>query len=152
MIDLVIRIELTPTILLTTVFGIFFIIGNIFPESHGFVAVPVTRSNNFVSLHYIDRDKLDNVSLIHLVTGIATKPWLSGNMFPNTKSMRKLMIEFLRKFENRGIKIVQVYEILITKSINFQLYTLIFYGVGVCCDRRRFFVLSPWNREVCVTI
>ena len=27
-----------------------FIFGNMFPESHGFVAVPVTRSNNFVSL------------------------------------------------------------------------------------------------------
>ena len=24
---------------------------NKFPESHGFVAVPVTRSNNFVSIH-----------------------------------------------------------------------------------------------------
>ena len=28
-----------------------FIFGNMFPESHGFDAVPVTRSNNFVSLH-----------------------------------------------------------------------------------------------------
>ena len=25
--------------------------GNMFPESHGFVALPVARSNNFVSLH-----------------------------------------------------------------------------------------------------
>ena len=28
-----------------------FIFGNMFPASHGFVAVPLTRSNNFVSLH-----------------------------------------------------------------------------------------------------
>ena len=28
-----------------------FIFGNMFPESHGFVAVPVTRSKSFVSLH-----------------------------------------------------------------------------------------------------
>ena len=34
------------------------------------------------------------------------------------------MVEFLRKFENRGIKIAQVNSILITKSINLQLFTL----------------------------
>ena len=28
-----------------------FIFGNMFPESHGFVAVPVTSSRNFVSFH-----------------------------------------------------------------------------------------------------
>ena len=28
-----------------------FIFGNMFPESRGFVAVPGTRSNNFVSLY-----------------------------------------------------------------------------------------------------
>ena len=42
------------------------------PESHGFVVVPVTRSNNFVSLHKLDRDKLEHVSLIQLVADIAT--------------------------------------------------------------------------------
>ena len=30
---------------------VLFKFGNIFPESDGFVAVPVTRSNNFVSIH-----------------------------------------------------------------------------------------------------
>ena len=45
-----------------------------FPESDGFVAVPVTRSNNFVSLNELDRDELEHVSLILLVTGVATKP------------------------------------------------------------------------------
>ena len=35
------------------------------------------------------------------------------------------MIEFRRKFENRGIKIARVNLILITKSSNFQLFTLI---------------------------
>ena len=29
-----------------------FIFGNMYPESHGFVSVPVTRLNNFVSHHY----------------------------------------------------------------------------------------------------
>ena len=52
------------------------------------------------------------------------------------------MIEFPRKFKNPGIKIVRVIPILIFKSINLQLFALILYGVGVRCDRRRFFLLS----------
>ena len=40
------------------------------------------------------------------------------------------MIEFLGKFENRGINIARVSTILITKSIDFQLFTLILYGIG----------------------
>ena len=43
---------------------------------------------------------------------------------------RKWMVEFLRKFENCVIKIARDNSILITKSINLQLFTLIFYGVG----------------------
>ena len=39
------------------------------------------------------------------------------------------MIEFLRKFENRGIKISLVNSILITKCINLKLFTLILHGV-----------------------
>ena len=50
--------------------------------------------------------------------------------------MRKWMIKFLRKFENRGIKIAQVNSIL-TKSINLQLFTIILQGIGVRCDRRQ---------------
>ena len=44
-----------------------------FPESNGFVAVPVMGSNSLVSLHLVDGDKLEHVSLIQLVTNIATK-------------------------------------------------------------------------------
>ena len=57
-----------------------------FPECHSFVAVSVTRSNNLVSLHLLDRDKLEHVSLIQLVTDIVTKPRLLGNMLPNMKT------------------------------------------------------------------
>ena len=46
------------------------------------------------------------------------------------KNMRKWMIEFIRTFENRGFKIARVNTILITKSINLQLFTLILCGVG----------------------
>ena len=54
------------------------------------------------------------------------------------------MIEFPRKFENRGIKIARVNSILITKSMNLQLFTVMLYGVGVCCDLGRFSVHSPF--------
>ena len=52
--------------------------------------------------------------------------------------MRKWMIEFLRKFENRSIKFARI---LITKSINL---VLILYGLGVRFDLRRISVLSPF--------
>ena len=39
------------------------------------------------------------------------------------KNMRKSMVEFLRKFENRGIRTAWVNSILITKYINLQLFT-----------------------------
>ena len=44
--------------------------------------------------------------------------------------MRKWVIEFLRKFENRGIKIARVKSI-ITKSVDLQFFTSILYGVWV---------------------
>ena len=57
--------------------------------------------------------------------------------------MRKWMVDFFRKRKNHGIKISPVNSFLITKSVNLQL-TLILYGVGVRCDRRRFTVHSPF--------
>ena len=41
---------------------------------------------------------------MQLVTGISTKQLLSGNVLLKYKNVRKWMIEFLRKFENRGIE------------------------------------------------
>ena len=61
------------------------------------------------------------------------------------------MIEFLRKFENRSIKIARVNSILIAKSINLQLFTLTLFGFGVRCDPMRFLVLSIY-REVYATV
>ena len=48
--------------------------------------------------------------------------------------MQKWIVKFLRKFENRGIKIARLNSILINKSINLQLFAFILYGVGVRCD------------------
>ena len=44
------------------------------------------------------------------------------------------MVEFLRNFGNRSIKIARDNSVLITKSINLQLFALIFYGVGGSCE------------------
>ena len=60
------------------------------------------------------------------------------------RNMRKWMIEFFKKFDNFGIKIARVNSILISKTINLQLFILILFGAGVRCDRRRFSVLSPF--------
>ena len=47
------------------------------------------------------------------------------------KYMRKWMLEFLRKFENRGIKIDRVNSIRITKSINLLYFCTV---LGFRCD------------------
>ena len=44
------------------------------------------------------------------------------------------MVELVRKFKKRGIKITRVNSILITISINLQLFTWILYVLGVSCD------------------
>ena len=43
--------------------------------------------------------------------------------------MRKKIVEFLRTFENRGIKITRVNSILITKILQIYQFTLILFGV-----------------------
>ena len=59
--------------------------------SNGFV---FTRSHNFVSIYKFDRDTLEHVSLIQLVTGIAMKPGLSGNTLPNIKTCENRCLNF----------------------------------------------------------
>ena len=58
--------------------------------------------------------------------------------------MRKWIIVFLKIFDNRNVKIVRVKSILITKSINLQLFTLSLCGFGVRSDLSRFSVLSQF--------
>ena len=64
------------------------------------------------------------------------------------KNMQKWTIEFIRKFENRGIKIVRGNSILITKSINLQLFTSILYGVGGPLWSKAIFRAQSIYREV----
>ena len=107
-----------------------FYIRDMFPESHGFVAMLAIRCIKDTCSNLSLSNQWRETKLFDLVTGTATKPWLSGNMIPNMKKMWKWMFEFLRKFENRGIKSVWVSSILIKNSINLQLFTLILDGVG----------------------
>ena len=79
-----------------------------------------------------------------LVTGIATKPRLSGNILPYIKTCENGWSNFSQNLRNHGIKIDGVNSIPLTKSINFELFTLILYGVGVRRGRRRFSVLSTF--------
>ena len=89
------------------------------PASHRFIDMLVTSC---IKLHVaIYPYKLVKVTkLFDLVVTKCTK----------YKNMQKFMVQFISKFENRGIKIAQVNSIRITKSINLQLFTVILHGVG----------------------
>ena len=59
------------------------------------------------------------------------------------------MVKFLRKFENRGIKIARVNSILITKSIYLQLFTFTLHGVWGPLRSKAIFRAQSIYREVC---
>ena len=82
--------------------------------------------------------------MIRLVTGIATKPRLSGNMLPNIKTCENGWSNFSGNLRIVALKLLELTRFLSPKSINLQLFTLILYGFGVRCDLRRFLVLSPF--------
>ena len=79
------------------------------------------------------------------------KPWLRKHV-TQYKNMRKWMVKVLSKFQNFAFKIAPINLILITNSINLQLFTLILYGVGVCCDQIRFSVHSPLIERLCESV
>ena len=65
-----------------------------FPESGGFVAMPVTSCKEDEIVGPCDRRSNETVTL--------------RNHVNKYKNMRKRMVEFLRKFENRGTKISRI--------------------------------------------
>ena len=62
------------------------------------------------------------------------------------------MIEFLKIIENRSIEIALVNSILITKSINLQLFTRILCVLGVRCDQAIFSAQSIYRKVYGATI
>ena len=114
-----------------------------FPElnldSRGFVIVPIKRSNNFVSLHYLlDGDKLehDTVSNRHSNETVTVRKHVTKH-----SNMRKLIVLFPRKCENSGIKIARLNLNLITNSINYFNF-LLCWGPLWCNHIQRFSVYS----------
>ena len=115
MIDLVIRFKLTQAFLIPRFsncvknyiihFFAFFYNWKHFPQSHGFVATPVT-SRTMDSCSYLSLSNWwRETKLFDLVTGTTSKPCLSGNIHVTKyKTMQTWMVEFVRKFENTTTK------------------------------------------------
>ena len=57
--------------------------GNMIPKSRGFVAMPVTSCIIDSCFNLSPSYQWRETKLFDLMTGTATKPWLSGNMLPN---------------------------------------------------------------------
>ena len=72
-----------------------FIFGNMFPENHGFVAMPVTSCIDDISSNLSLSNWWRETKLFDLVTGPTTKPWLSGNMLPNINTCENGWLNFL---------------------------------------------------------
>ena len=87
--------------------------GNMFPESYGFVAMPVTRyMSKFIPIYLVKWDEIVRAFDRHSNETLYIRKYIT-----NYKHMRKWMVEFLRKSESRGIKIDPVNSIRIIKSI-----------------------------------
>ena len=130
LIDLVIRIELTLAILMLLYpkffekfdhpFSHVFIFRNMFPDSYGFVAMPVTSciKDTCSDLSHIYLVK--EMKLFDLVTATTTKPWLSGNMFPNIKTCVNGWSNFS---ENLRIVVANLLELTRFLSPNLLIYS-----------------------------
>ena len=71
---------------------------------------------------------MEHISLIQLVTGIATKPQLSGNMLPNIKTCKNKWGNFSENLLVLGKKLLELIQFASAKlSIYFNVY-----GVVVC--------------------
>ena len=91
--------------------------------------------------------------MIRLCNRIATKPWLSGNIFPNIKTCENGLSNFSENLTIVQLKVVEITRFLSPKPINLQLFTFILYGFVVLCDHRRFSVLSPFiEKSMCTHI
>ena len=107
-----------------------FIFGNIFSESRGFVAMPVT--SRII-------DTCSNLSLSNIVKGDQIvlpcdrhriETMTLGKHVTKYKNMRKWMVKFIRKFENRA-KVVEITPVLITKIYQF---TAIYFNFVRCSE------------------
>ena len=100
-----------------------------FPQNHGVIALPVTSCIKDTCSNLSNRIR-EWRRIVRSCDRHSNETVTLRNHSTKYKNMRKWMVEFLRKFENRGIKIARVNSIHIAKSINLPLFALILYGVG----------------------
>ena len=104
-----------------------FILGYRFLESHGIIAMPVTSCikdacSNLTLFNYWNETKL-----FELVTCIATKPWLSGNMLPNIKTCENWWSNFS---ENMRVVALKMPELTQLESQNLSICINFVLGEG----------------------
>ena len=76
------------------------------------------KLEQFIYLRWLDRDKLEHIYFIQLLTSIAMKLWLTRNMLQNIKTHEKGWLKFSENLIVMVKKIAWVNSIGITKSIN----------------------------------
>ena len=95
--------------------------GNKFPESQGFIAMPVTSCIKDTMFQFIPIQLVKGDEIIRLCDRHSNESATLRTHVTKDKLMRKWMVKFLRKFENRGIKIARVNSIASpTQSIYFN--------------------------------
>ena len=98
-----------------------FIFGNMFPESYGFVAMPVTSGSNMHVLIFPYLNLWMETKLFDLVTGTATKPRLSGNMLQNINTCENRWSNFSENFKIVALKLHELTRsVLSNQSIYFN--------------------------------
>ena len=96
-----------------------FIFGNMFPESRGFVAVPVTSCIKDTCSNLSLSNYWRGTKLFGLVTGTTTKPRLSGNMFLNIKTCGNGLSDFSENLRVTALKMLEFTRFL---SPNLSIY------------------------------
>ena len=82
-----------------------FIFGNMFRESRGFVAMPLTSSKNFVSMIHVPIYPYlisEGNEIVRAFDWHSNDTVTLMNYFTKNKYMRKWIVEFLSKSESRG--------------------------------------------------
>ena len=132
LIDLVIRIKLTSNFNATILkfsFAYFYIWKHVSWESrfrcHDGYKPYQRYMFQFISIKSVKRDEIVRPCERHSNETATVRKHVT-----KYKNMRKWMVECFRKFWNRGIEIARVNSILIQKSANLELFTLILYSIG----------------------
>ena len=79
----------------------------------------------FIPIQFVKGDEIVRPCDLHRNETVTLKKYVT-----KCKNMRKWLVEFRRKFGNRGFEIARVNSIIITKYIELQLFTSILNGVG----------------------